>query len=126
MIKSESGQSMVETAIIVPILLLLLVGVLDFGRVIYSYAHLHMAAQESVRVGSFGKSDEAIASFAKNYVHLGDSSLLQVEITPIETTRKSGDYLNVTLTYPLQLYTPLLSNVFSNPVIKTESTIRVE
>jgi Flp pilus assembly protein TadG len=125
--KNESGQSMVETALLLPVLLLLLVGILDFGRVLYSYAHLHMAAQESVRVGSLGRSDSEIIDFARNYVHLGDSNKLNIEISPQESTRNSGEYMNVTLKYPFQLYTPLLSKIFPSPlVIETESTIRVE
>lgn len=125
--KNESGQSMVETALLLPVLLLLLVGILDFGRVLYSYAHLHMAAQESVRVGSLGKSDSEIIDFARNYVHLGDSNKLNIEISPHDMARDSGEYMNVKLKYPFQLYTPLLSKIFPSPlVIETESTIRVE
>jgi hypothetical protein len=125
--KNESGQSMVETALLLPVLLLLLVGILDFGRVLYSYAHLHMAAQESVRVGSLGKSDSEIIDFARNYVHLGDSNKLNIEISPQDMARDSGEYMNVKLKYPFQLYTPLLSKIFPSPlVIETESTIRVE
>ena len=55
--RDERGQSLVETALVLPVLLLLLVGILDFGRIMYSYAHLHMAAQETVRVGGLDKSD---------------------------------------------------------------------
>lgn len=125
--KDERGQSMVETALLLPVLLLLLVGILDFGRVIYSYAHLHMAAQETVRVGSLGSSDSEINDFARNYVHLGDSTKLEIDISPIEVNRKSGEYMTVNLKYPFQLYTPLLSKVFPSPLlIETESTIRVE
>jgi hypothetical protein len=125
--KNESGQSMVETALLLPVLLLLLVGILDFGRVLYSYAHLHMAAQESVRVGSLGRSDSEIIDFARNYVHLGDSNKLNIEISPQDMARDSGEYMNVKLKYPFQLYTPLLSKIFPSPlVIETESTIRVE
>lgn len=125
--KDERGQSMVETALLLPVLLLLLVGILDFGRVIYSYAHLHMAAQETVRVGGLGHNDSEIIEFAKNYVHLGDSSKLKIEISPTEASRTSGEYMTVKLEYPFHLYTPLLSKIFPSPLlIATESTIRVE
>lgn len=125
--KNESGQSLVETALVLPLLLLLVVGILDFGRVTYSYAHLHMAAQETVRKGGLGRSDEEIKTFAKNYVHLGDSSKLIVEITPPGSLRKSGDYVKVKLKYPIKLYTPFLSSLFPSPLYaQTDSTIRVE
>jgi Flp pilus assembly protein TadG len=137
--KDERGQSLVETALVLPLLLLLIVGILDFGRVTYSYAHLQMAAQETVRKGGLGKTDTEITSFAKNYVHLGDSSKLIVEISYLSdntlqpvavapgTKGKSGNYVKVKLKYPLKLYTPLLSSLFPSPLYaETESTIRVE
>jgi Flp pilus assembly protein TadG len=125
--KDESGQSMVEMALVLPILLLLLVGMLDFGRILYSYAHLHMAAQETVRKGGLGAKDLEITQFAKNYIHLGDSGKLHVTVSPIETNRQSGDYVTVTLKYPLQIYTPLLSDIIPFPeYIETDSTVRVE
>ena len=135
--KDERGQSLVETALVLPLLLLLIVGILDFGRVTFSYAHLQMAAQETVRKGGLGKTDAEMTAFAKNYVHLGDSSKLIVEISTLSdnnmqpiaagTPRKSGNYVKVKLKYPLKLYTPLLSNLFPSPLYaETDSTIRVE
>jgi Flp pilus assembly protein TadG len=125
--KDESGQSLVEMALVLPILLLLLVGILDFGRILYSYAHLHMAAQESVRKSGLGAKDLETIQFAKNYIHLGDSSQLKVTVAPTDVNRKSGDYVKVTLEYPLKVYTPLLSNILPIPeFIISDSTVRVE
>lgn len=125
--KNEQGQSMVETALLLPIFLLILVGILDFGRSIYSYSHLHMAAQETVRLGGLGKTDQEITTFAKQYVHLGDSSKLKVTINPPDTLRFSGDYVTVKLSYPMTFLTPLIGKFFpDNFAIETSSTIRVE
>jgi Flp pilus assembly protein TadG len=125
--KDESGQSMVEMALVLPVLLLLLVGILDFGRIFYSYSHLHMAAQETVRKGGLGAKDLEITQFARNYIKLGNSSKLLVTISPSDNNRRSGDYVTVTLKYPLQIYTPLLSDILPVPeFIVTDSTVRVE
>ena len=125
--KDERGQSMVETALLLPVLLLILVGIVDVGRLIYSYAHLQMAAQETVRLGGLDKNDQAIIDFAKDYVKLGDTSKLQIDISPNDTERQSGDYVTVKLTYPFTLYTPFISMLLPSPFnIETESTIRVE
>lgn len=127
MVKDEKGQSMVEMALVLPVLLLLLVGVLDFGRTVYSYAHLHMAAQEGVRKAGLGATDTEVTQFVKDYVHLNDASQLQVTITPTEANRQSGDYVKLSLKNPLSLYTPLLSNFLPVPeFIETDSTVRVE
>jgi hypothetical protein len=125
--RDERGQSMVETALLLPIFLLILAGILDFGRVTYSFAHLHMAAQETVRLGGFGKTDQEISTFAHQYVHLGDTTKLEVTITPADTARYPGDYVSVKLRYPFQFFTPLISKLFpSSFAIETSSTIRVE
>jgi hypothetical protein len=47
--RSQRSQSMVEFAIIAPVLLLLLFGVVDFGRVIYIYVTLNQAVNEGAR-----------------------------------------------------------------------------
>lgn len=125
--RDERGQSMVETALIMPVLLLLLVGILDFGRIMYSYAHLHMVAQETVRMGGLGGSDTEITAFAKDYIQLNEADQLVINISPGETSRDSGDYVTVKLEYPFQFFTPLISSLFSSSLsIKAESTIRVE
>lgn len=45
----QRSQSLVEFAIVAPILLLLLFGIVDFGRVIYIYATLNQAVNEGAR-----------------------------------------------------------------------------
>ncbi|MBB6455112.1 Flp pilus assembly protein TadG [Salirhabdus euzebyi] len=125
--KDEKGQSLVEFALLLPIILLLLVGIIDFGRVLYSYSHLHMATQETVRLGGLGSTDEEMTTFAQNYIHIGDPDNLTVSISPSDTERDSGEYVTVHLTYPVELHTPFLSSILPSPVmIKTDSTIRVE
>ena len=47
--RSQRSQSLVEFALIAPILVLLLFGIVDFGRVIYVYATLNQAVNEGAR-----------------------------------------------------------------------------
>ncbi|MFZ5967143.1 MAG: TadE/TadG family type IV pilus assembly protein [Bacillota bacterium] len=127
MVKDEKGQSLLEFALVLPILLLLVCGIFDFGRVLYTSMNLHLITQETVRQGGFGKNDSEIISFAQNQFTLGDPALLQVDISPNDTIRKSGDYVTVTLTYPVEYATPLISLLFPSPYqVITDSTIRVE
>src|SRR5258707_14341607 len=52
------AQSMVEFAIVLPILLALLVGILEVGRMVFVYAVVTNASREAVRFGSaIGFSD---------------------------------------------------------------------
>ena len=47
--KNESGQAMVEFAIVLPILLLLLCGIIDFGWLYFNQLTLNHAAREGAR-----------------------------------------------------------------------------
>jgi TadE-like protein len=48
--RGQRSQSMVEFALVAPLLLLLLFGIVDFGRVIYTYVTLSQAVNEGARV----------------------------------------------------------------------------
>ena len=50
--KSEHAQTMVEFAIVFPILLLLTYGLIEFGRMIFIYVAVTSAAREGARYGS--------------------------------------------------------------------------
>ncbi|SDP05527.1 TadE-like protein [Paenibacillus sp. yr247] len=126
MIKDEGGQSLTEFAVILPIFLLLVCGIFDFGRLMYAYMNMNNVAQETVRLGGFDRKDSEIVAFAKNYVHLGDASNLKVTISPVEAVRHSGDYVTVTLEYPFTYVTPIISKLLPAPTVKAASTIRVE
>ncbi len=65
--RSERGQSLVELAITLPILVLLLLGTLDFGMAIFSYSMLRDAAQEGAFYGSFNPTNvDEIENRARN------------------------------------------------------------
>ena len=48
--RRPSGQSLAEFALVLPVLLLLFMGILDFGRAVYAYNTLSNAAREGARV----------------------------------------------------------------------------
>ena len=47
----QRGQGLVEFALILPLLLLLMVGVIEFGRLLFMYTEVSNAAREAVRYG---------------------------------------------------------------------------
>ncbi|MBW5447514.1 pilus assembly protein [Cohnella sp. CFH 77786] len=126
MIKDQKGQSLVEFALVLPLLLLLICGIVDLGRLLFAYSSLNMTAQEAVRLGGLGKTDAEITDYAKSHLVIGDPSKLTVTITPQDSTRKSGQNVTVSLSCPLPFITPLMSKIIPAPVLSTNSTIRVE
>jgi hypothetical protein len=126
MIKEEKGQSMTEFALLLPLLLLLICGIVDMGRLLFAYQSLHMTAQEAVRLGGLGKSDVEIVTYAKGHVQVAKAAQLIVTIEPVQAARKPGQDVTVTLSYKLPFITPLVSRVIPVPTLSTNSTIRVE
>ncbi len=48
--QGDRGQDLVEYAIVFPVLMLLLLGIIEFGRIIYSYNAISNAAREGTRL----------------------------------------------------------------------------
>jgi uncharacterized repeat protein (TIGR01451 family) len=48
----DSGQSITETALVIPIFLLLVWGVFEFGRIVFTFSSLNNASREAARFGA--------------------------------------------------------------------------
>lgn len=125
MIRKEEGQSLVEFALILPILLVLLIGIFDFGRVMYVHLNLELVAQESVRKGGLGEGDQQIEDYARERFSAGEAAKLEVTIDPPETVRVAGDYVSVELSYPERFFDLFGDNAIPYTAT-TSSTMRVE
>jgi hypothetical protein len=128
--KKKKGQALVEIALALPILALLLLTIVDFGRILYAGVTLNMISQEAARYASFGKSKSDIETYVWNNSLLSNSNTITVELDPPTEPRKSGEYVKVTLTYNINFINPLLKieiPSFPSPFpVSSNSTIRVE
>jgi len=59
--RGEAGESMVEFALVLPLLLMVLIGIVQFGLVHHAQNVATTAAQEGARVGAAEDGDPAIA-----------------------------------------------------------------
>jgi len=125
---SSRGQSLVEFALLLPILMLIAVMLLDLGRAVYYYSVIHNAAREGARYGIVHYTlprDTLIANIitASRELTVGlDQAELTVTPTvpayPIET----GDILEVTAEYSFSVVTPLANLFIDGGVIDLSST----
>ena len=60
--RHTEGQALVEFALVIPLFLLLLFGIVDFGRYVYTANGLNQAAREAARVGSVSLRPECIGT----------------------------------------------------------------
>lgn len=125
--KSEQGQALVEMALVLPLFFLLLFGVIEMGRIGYSYITVSHAAREGGRVATIGGSDLDITNAINNAAVSLDPASLTISITPTQALRLSGQGVTVQVSYPVQLIIPLISNLIPNPVVVSANiTMRLE
>lgn len=125
--RGEAGQSTVELALVLPVVLLLLFGIAEFGRVIHAYLTIEHAAREGARLGITGASDAAIHDRVVEMAVGLDPARLTVSITPSGSSRRPGDSLEVRVGYSLPLVVPLISAVFGGELpLEASLVMRVE
>lgn len=105
---AETGQALVELSIALPVLLILLLGVMEFGFMFSSYLGLLHGAREGVRAAALGADDAAIVQRIEAAAVQLNTSRLTIRIQPGQGQRKAGSTVTVTLNYR---YEPLLPGV---------------
>jgi len=108
--REEAGQALIETALSLPLVLLLSVSVFEFGRAFQHWQILTNAAREGARLATLpGTTDEAITSRVQAYLESGrvaaaDSAgvgiVRNAEISIGEDATASASV--VTVSYPFQ------------------------
>ena len=105
----ERGNAMIETAICLPILLLLMVGIFEVGRAYETWQVLTNAAREGARMSVTPNSDVATATaLIRKYMadgQLVNSSTAAVTIDPNASMVVNGATVTasqVTVDYPFQ------------------------
>ncbi|MGI6685605.1 MAG: TadE/TadG family type IV pilus assembly protein [Bacillota bacterium] len=121
------GQAMVELALILPVLLLLVFGIVEFGRIFSTQLLVTASAREAVREAVVGAGDEGIVLCAKNSASILDGTKMEIDISPEEDSRTRGNPVTVRIDYPVKIYAPIISGIIGDPfVVSGEVTMRVE
>jgi hypothetical protein len=124
--RRDRGAVVVETAIILPVFVVLLVGILEFGLIFHNYLVLQSASREGARYGAIGHPQADVERRVRDFAfHLDDQGLI-VEVLNAGGVR--GTTLVVRTRYPLPLITPLMQALTGNPsfTLASESYVRLE
>jgi Flp pilus assembly protein TadG len=133
-IKSERGQSLVELAISISILVFLLAGAVEFGLVFFQYVQLRDAAQEGALYGStsppLSAGDTAKIDIIKNRAKAASTSPIDLTGDPsvtIDVVVTDGKYceggsLQVTVSYPHKVFMPFMSK-FIGPTVQLDAVV---
>ena len=102
---SERGAVAVEFALLVPVLVLLVLGIMEFGRAYNAQVSLSNAAREGARVMAISNDATAARSAAKSAAVSLNPKLLDTNFTFSASSCTSGAQMSVTIKYTLKTLT---------------------
>ena len=120
------GQALVEFALVIPVFLLVLCGILDFGFLLYGRMTVINSAREGARAGITAPDTTTIPQYvqqaaeaAANGIAPGDLTITTVcvpntgscdfsSVPPAATAPGTGDSIKVTVAYTYHTFFPFL------------------
>jgi len=143
--KHRKGQALIEFALILPLLLLVIIGIFEFGRALFVYANLFNATREGARYGLTHPQDyNGILQHAQEKVTLVQLDPANHMTVKMDTGPSSSDICTmsvgntcpdhavvgnrvlVEITYDLAPMTPLLEPIVSEFNIETEAARTIQ
>ena len=133
--KSSRGQSLIELAISLMILVFLLSGAVEFGIAFFQFIQLRDAAQEGALYGSLNPpahaGDAAKINAILNRAKFSSSSPIDLQTDPnvnITVTVTDGQYceggsLQVTIIYPHRIFMPVVPGLIGSQTIPLTATV---
>lgn len=112
-VRRQDGSVILETAIMLTVLLLLMFGMIDFGRVMYTENSLISAAREGARYGAVQStpiSASAVQSVVRsrfNQYTFGGDTLTNSAITVTDSSTATTPFVKVAISYTFKWITPV-------------------
>ncbi len=109
-INNRKGQAMVETIFVLPLLFLLVFGIIEFGRIYFTYSILSNAVREGARYAAVHEYDDYDDAILRMQTVAGTLSLEDDDID----INKVGDNVLAEVTYELETITPIVGPMISD------------
>jgi Flp pilus assembly protein TadG len=122
--RGDRGQATVEMALVLPLLIWLLVGLVDIARMANAYLIIQHASREAVRLGITGAGDTAVAQRAVLASQTLDPTRLTINVSPAGT-RNTGSDISVRIQYNYQVLA-LMGIIGADVPLEARLTARVE
>lgn len=125
--KQDRGQALVELALILPVVLLLLTGMIEGGRIFHAYLTVVHAAREGARTAAVVQDDSVVVQRVQKAAPSLPADELEIEINPVASSRRRGEPVQVSVQYGVHLVLPLISAIIPDPVrVRGQTIMRVE
>lgn len=125
--RREAGQSLVETALVLPVLLIILMGIFDFGRAIFAYNAVSNSAREAVRVAIVNQNTTAVEDEAKRSAIGLDPAEIDVTFSiPDCVAVQVGCTAQVQVDHRWMAITPIIGNLIGPIPLSSTTEMKVE
>ena len=119
--QSQTGQELVEFAIILPIFALIIFGIFDLGRAVYYYSAMSNAVREGARYGSIhvgtSETDSTRDAMICSKV-VGWSIAVPLTCDDVDVDVDfNAETVVVTVVYSFSPVTPLIANLSGSPTV---------
>lgn len=97
---SRRGAAIIEFALILPVLLLCIIGILDYGLILFTQEHMVQAAREAVRLRAAEGPDPdtpRAQQFAENYLAAVEPSNAEAFTVTVSGTSDANAWVQVTI-----------------------------
>lgn len=125
----ERGQSMVELAISLTVMLMLLAGAVEFGIALFQFVQLRDAAQEGALYGSIHPGDDTnitarVRSASPSPIDLQNDPGVTIAINyPDGAPNCEGKGIQVNVSYPHQISMPFIGPIIGSTTIQLNASV---
>ena len=125
--RRERGQSLVELSISLTIIMMLLVGAVDFSMAYFTFAALEDAAQEGALYGSINPTDTTgivnrVRGASTDPVDFADQAAVDVQVS-LSGTPCEGNAIQIDVLYEYPISMPFLGSLIGAQSIPLKATI---
>lgn len=132
-LRSDRGAALLETALTLPLLLLITIGIVEFGRAYQTWQVLTNAAREGARVAVLpGTNDAAVQDRVQDYIEAGqlsypDSATVVITrdtVIPIGTGTATASRVQVDYPFQFMVLQPVAELVAGGSTVGAPVTMR--
>lgn len=119
----KRGQELVEFALVLPVLILLILGMMEYSRAYYTSSLLQNAAREGARYGLLHPTDtDTITTRARQFITGLNPDNLTIEVFTPDGDTNRGSRIRVTVSYQYESIVPFLRGY----TMRGNSTMHIE
>jgi Flp pilus assembly protein TadG len=106
LIRDLKGFSAVEFALVLPVFMMMILGILEMGRALKTWNEVNHALTRAVRLVNLDSKTTPAEIATAMHSYLGDINTSELSIVATPTTITGTDYIKISVGFPFQISLP--------------------